>query len=117
MPVRAQKALLASLLVLQDFDFSQVLAKLMDIVGSLGHVRPDLTSEQKQRIVAKAREREKYLWEQLKQVRGELDELLDLGSVKGRTLRQRLTRYSSRRTRCARWPWRRRGSVCWTCTG
>jgi hypothetical protein len=52
MPVRAQKALLASLLVLEDFDFSQVLAKLMDIVGSLGHVRPDLTSEVKQSIVA-----------------------------------------------------------------
>ncbi|KAJ1430416.1 hypothetical protein B484DRAFT_448919 [Ochromonadaceae sp. CCMP2298] len=90
MPERAQKALLASLLVLQDFDFSQVLAKLMDIVGSLGHLKPDLTSEQKQRIVARAREREKYLWEQLTQVRGELDELLDLGSAQGRTLRQRL---------------------------
>jgi hypothetical protein len=95
MPVRAQKALLASLLVLQDFDFSQVLAKLMDIVGSLGHVRPDLTSEQKQRIVAQARKKEKYLREQLKQVRKELEPLLGLGTAQGRTLRVRINRVAS----------------------
>ncbi|KAJ1428253.1 hypothetical protein B484DRAFT_69896 [Ochromonadaceae sp. CCMP2298] len=89
MPERAQKALLESLLVLQDFDFSQVLAKLMDIVGSLGHLKPDLTSEQKQHIFAKERENEKRIWEQLTQVRGELDELA-VGSAQGIILRKQL---------------------------
>ncbi|KAJ1413914.1 hypothetical protein B484DRAFT_454976 [Ochromonadaceae sp. CCMP2298] len=89
MQQRAQKALLASLLVLENFDFSQVLAKLMDIVGYLGHERPDLSADKKREIIDKARKHERHLWEQLKQVRTELQVDLDAQSPQGRALRMR----------------------------
>jgi hypothetical protein len=89
MKERAQKALVESLLVLVHFDFSQVLAKLMDMVGYLGHELPDLSAEEKREIIRKAREHEWYLREQLREVKAQLQEL-DGQSPEGRALRERL---------------------------
>jgi hypothetical protein len=67
-----------------------VLKKLMDMVGYTGHVRDDLSAEEKQEIISKARQKERSLWEQLDNVRSQLDNTLDVQSAEGKTLRVRL---------------------------
>jgi hypothetical protein len=69
-----------------------VLKKLMDMVGYTGHVRDDLSAEEKQEIIDKARKKERSLWEQLGNVRRQLDNTLDVQSAEGRSLRVRLNR-------------------------
>jgi DNA-nicking Smr family endonuclease len=91
MNVAAVRAILAMLLVREDFDVSQVRAVFSRNVGSVGLLLPDLTTEQKQTIYSTARMSENRLWARRRIVWTELQSA-EPTSQRRRELRAQLTR-------------------------
>jgi hypothetical protein len=91
MNVAAVRAILAMLLVREDFDVSKVRVVFDRNVGSVGLQRPDLTTEQKQRIFNTARMSEDRLSAKRRIVWTELQSV-ESASERRRELRAQLTR-------------------------